>query len=136
MAGKRRDDVREEDVTGLKYFDKLAPLLARLHEIGCERDKAGNRKLHFDQYTMLLLLFLFNPMVRSLRAIEQASELDSLGLDEIFEREAVVLIEWGERFLDRMPADHIQIWLEELDADARRIEVRVRRAQSDSSLPA
>jgi len=68
--------------------------------------------------------------------IEQARELDSLGLDEIFEREAVVLIEWGERFLERMPADHIQIWLEELDADARRIEVRVRRAQSDSSLPA
>ena len=23
MAGKRRDDVREEDVTGLKYFAKL-----------------------------------------------------------------------------------------------------------------
>ena len=75
MAGKRRDDVREEDVTGLKYFDKLAPLLARLHEVGCERDKAGNRKLHYDQYCMLVLLFLFNPVVRSLRAIEQASEL-------------------------------------------------------------
>ena len=67
--------MREEDVTGLKYFDKLAPLLARLHEVGCERDKAGNRKLHFDQYCMLVLLFLFNPVVRSLRAIEQASEL-------------------------------------------------------------
>ena len=75
MAGKRRDDVREEDVTGLKYFDKLAPLLARLHEVGCGRDKAGNRKLHFDQYCMLVPLFLFNPVVRSLRAIEQASEL-------------------------------------------------------------
>jgi hypothetical protein len=75
MAGKRRDDVREEDVTGLKYFDKLAPLLGRLHDVGCERDKAGNRKLHFDQYCMLVLLFLFNPVVRSLRAIEQASEL-------------------------------------------------------------
>jgi hypothetical protein len=75
MAGKRRDDVREEDVTGLKYFDKLAPLLARLHEVGCGRDKAGNRKLHFDQYCMLVLLFLFNPIVRSLRAIEQASTL-------------------------------------------------------------
>jgi hypothetical protein len=75
MAGKRRDDVREEDVTGLKYFDKLAPLLARLHDIGCQRDKAGNRKLHYDQYCMLVLLFLFNPVVRSLRAIEQASEL-------------------------------------------------------------
>ena len=75
MAGKRRDDVPEEDETGLKYFDKLAPLLARLHEVGCERDKAGNRKLHYDQYCMLVLLFLFNPVVRSLRAIEQASEL-------------------------------------------------------------
>jgi hypothetical protein len=75
MGGKRRDDVREEDVTGLKYFDKLAPLLARLHEVGCGRDKAGNRKLHYDQYCMLVLLFLFNPVVRSLRAIEQASQL-------------------------------------------------------------
>jgi hypothetical protein len=75
MAGKRRDNVREEDVTGLKYFDKLAPLLVRLHDVGCARDKAGNRKLHFDQYCMLVLLFLFNPVVRSLRAIEQASEL-------------------------------------------------------------
>jgi hypothetical protein len=75
MAGKKRQDVREEDVTGLKYFDKLAPLLARLHEVGCGRDKAGNRQLHFDQYCMLVLLFLFNPVVRSLRAIQQASEL-------------------------------------------------------------
>jgi hypothetical protein len=75
MAGKRRDDVREEDVTGLKYFDKLAPLLVRLHEVGCQRDKAGNRNLHYDQYCMLVLLFLFNPVVRSLRAIEQASGL-------------------------------------------------------------
>jgi len=55
IAGKRRDDVREEDVTGLKYFDKLAPLLARLRDVGCQRDKAGNRTLHFDQYTMLVL---------------------------------------------------------------------------------
>ena len=75
MAGKRRDDVLEENITGLKYFDKLAPLLARLHQVGCERDKAGNRKLHYDQYCMLVLLFFFNPVVRSLRAIEQASEL-------------------------------------------------------------
>jgi hypothetical protein len=75
MAGQKRKKVREEDVTGLKYFDKLAPLLARLHDVGCLRDKAGNRKLHFDQYCMLVLLFLFNPVVRSLRAIEQASTL-------------------------------------------------------------
>jgi hypothetical protein len=75
MAGKKREDVREEDVTGLKYFDKLIPLLSRLHDVGCERDKAGNRTLHFDQHCMLILLFLFNPTVSSLRAIEQASQL-------------------------------------------------------------
>ncbi len=59
MAHAKRKKVREEDVTGLKYFDPLAPLLQRLHDDGCERDKAGNRKLHFDQYCMLVLLYLF-----------------------------------------------------------------------------
>jgi hypothetical protein len=75
MAARRRKDVREADVTGLKYFDKLAPLLARLHDVGCQRDKAGNRDLHFDQYCTLVLLFLFNPAVTSLRSIQQASQL-------------------------------------------------------------
>ncbi len=75
MAAKKRTKVREEDVTGLKYFDRLAPLLQRLHDDGCGRDKAGNRQLHFDQYCMLVLLYLFNPTVSSLRAIQQASEL-------------------------------------------------------------
>lgn len=78
MAGKKREQVGEKDVTGLKYFDKLAPLLARLHGDGCQRDKAGNRQLHFDQYVMLVLLCLFNPIVRSLRAIVQASELNKV----------------------------------------------------------
>jgi hypothetical protein len=49
--------------------------LARLHDAGCARDKAGNRQLHFDQYGMLILLYLFNPIVTSLRGIQQASEL-------------------------------------------------------------
>jgi len=75
MAGKKREEVTEKDVAGLKYFDKLATLLERLHDDGCQRDKAGNRLLHFDQYVMLVLLFLFNPIVGSLRSIVQASEL-------------------------------------------------------------
>ena len=75
MAGKKREDIREEDITGLKYFDKLLPLFEPLHEVGCERDKAGNRTLHYDQYCSLLLLFLFNPTVTSLRGLQQASEL-------------------------------------------------------------
>jgi hypothetical protein len=67
--------VREEDIQGLKYFRKLWPLFERLREVGCERDKAGNRRLHMDQYCALVLLFLFNPCVRTLRALQQASEL-------------------------------------------------------------
>lgn len=75
MAGKKREKVREQDVTGVKHFHKLVPLLERLHDVGCQRDRAGNRELHFDQYCLLILLYLFNPVVRSLRAIQQASEL-------------------------------------------------------------
>lgn len=75
MARKKRDEIREKDITGLKYFDQLAPLLERLHDDACQRDKAGNRRLHFDQYCLLMLLYLFNPIVTSLRGIQQASEL-------------------------------------------------------------
>jgi hypothetical protein len=71
----RREKIKNKDVTGLNYFDVLAPLLEGLHDDACQRDKAGNRDLHFDQYCMLLLLYMFNPVVSSLRAIQQASEL-------------------------------------------------------------
>jgi Transposase DDE domain len=75
MAGKRREEVTERQICGLKYFDKLAPLLERLHDDGCARDRAGNRKLHYDQYCLLILLYLFNPVVTSLRGLQQAGEL-------------------------------------------------------------
>src|SRR4051812_10180225 len=70
--------VREKDVCGLKYFDRLAPLLERLHKVGCERDFARNRVLHYDQYCMLILLYFFNPVVKSLRGLQQASELKNV----------------------------------------------------------
>jgi hypothetical protein len=75
MARKRNAEIRERDVGGMKMLQKLLPLLDRLHEVGCERDKAGNRKLHFDQHCLLVLLYLFNPIIKSLRSIQQASEL-------------------------------------------------------------
>ena len=75
MVNQKREEIRERDITGLKYFRKLWPLFERLHEVGCQRDKAGNRELFMDQYCALVLLFLFNPSLRSLRAIQQASEL-------------------------------------------------------------
>lgn len=78
MAPPKKDHIEERDITGLKYFDQLAPLLERLHENGCERDRAGNRQLHFDQYCLLILLYLFNPLITSLRGIQQASELKNV----------------------------------------------------------
>jgi len=71
----RKQKIQEKDITGLKYFEQLTPLLERLHKDGCERDRAKNRQLHYDQYCLLLLLYLFNPIVTSLRGIQQASEL-------------------------------------------------------------
>jgi hypothetical protein len=65
----------ERALAGFKYFDRLLPLLARLHDGGCARDAAGNRTLHYDHYCLLLLLALFNPTLRSLRALQQASTL-------------------------------------------------------------
>jgi Transposase DDE domain len=75
VAAKRRTPVRAKDLQGLKYFKVLAPLLDRLHHDACARDRAGNRRLFYDQYACLLLLFFFNPILRSLRGIQQASTL-------------------------------------------------------------
>lgn len=72
---KQDKKIQEKDIQGLKFFDKLVPLLKPLHETNTARDSAGNRNLYFDQYTLLVLLYLFNPIVSSLRALEQASEL-------------------------------------------------------------
>lgn len=72
---KKRSDIREEDLEGFKYFKVLAPFAEKLHSVGTERDRAGNRTLFFDQYGSLLLLYFFNPIVTSLRGLQQASEL-------------------------------------------------------------
>src|SRR6266436_5754193 len=77
MADSKRE-LRNQDIRGLKYFRKLQPLVARLHEVGTDRDVAGNRDLHMDQYCTLILLWLFSPLVDSLRGLQQASELDKV----------------------------------------------------------
>jgi hypothetical protein len=75
MAKGPASKIGESDIVGLKYFDRLLPLLERLHDVGTKRDRAGNRELFFDHYCAYILLFLFNPIVTSLRGIQQASEL-------------------------------------------------------------
>jgi Transposase DDE domain len=78
MAAKLRPPLKDKDLKGLKYFKVLAPLLQRLHDDACARDRAGNRRLFYDQYACLLLLFFFNPIIKSLRGIQQASSLDKV----------------------------------------------------------
>jgi len=55
--------------------------------------------------------------------LDRVQEIATLGLDEIFDRDAVVLIEWGERFPQLMPTDRIEIRLRMLDDDRREIEM-------------
>ncbi len=78
MANPNDSPIHEKAIVGLKYFDQLSKLLNQLRDVGCERDRAGNRSLHMDQYCMLVLLGLFNPVVTSLRGIQQASELKNV----------------------------------------------------------
>jgi tRNA threonylcarbamoyladenosine biosynthesis protein TsaE len=52
--------------------------------------------------------------------LDTAREVAGLGLDEIFERDAVVLIEWGERFPELMPAGRIEVRLE-VHGEGRRV---------------
>ncbi len=53
-------------------------MLARLHDAGTQDDKAGNRRLFFDQYVALLLLYFFNPILTSLNGLLQASSLKKI----------------------------------------------------------
>jgi hypothetical protein len=74
-AGRAAEtELRESDLRGLKYFGRLRDLLAVLHGTGCQRDKAGNRRFHFDHYCLLMLLSMFSPMARSIAALQQAGE--------------------------------------------------------------
>lgn len=75
MPRSARPDIQEKDLHGFKHFKLLLPVMEKLHLAGCARDRAGNRLLHFDQYAALILLYFFNPIVTSLRAIQQTSQL-------------------------------------------------------------
>ena len=78
MAAQRRTPLKEKDLKGLKYFHLLGSLLDGLHDHATQRYRAGNRRLFYDQYACLLLLYFFNPVVKSLRGIQQASALDKV----------------------------------------------------------
>jgi tRNA threonylcarbamoyladenosine biosynthesis protein TsaE len=76
-----------------------SPTFTLIHEYG------GGRVYHIDLYR-----------------IEEEDAARRLGLDEILERDAVVLVEWGERFPRLWPAGPIEVRMEAED-DRRRIAI-------------
>jgi tRNA threonylcarbamoyladenosine biosynthesis protein TsaE len=55
--------------------------------------------------------------------LDRVGEVAALGLDELFEKDSVVLVEWGERFPQIMPSERIEIRIEAGKGDQREITV-------------
>ncbi len=55
--------------------------------------------------------------------LDETRAVESLGLDELFERDALTLIEWGERFPDLMPAERTEIRIRALTDGTREFEI-------------
>lgn len=55
--------------------------------------------------------------------LDEAKQVATLGLEDIFDRDAVVLIEWGERFPELMPTPRIEIRLAALGDSDRQIKI-------------
>ena len=62
-------------IQGLRMVQNLEPLLGRLRQAACDRDRSGNRRLFFDHVCALILLSFFNPAIKSLRDLQAASGL-------------------------------------------------------------
>jgi len=82
------------------HDDVSSPTFTLIHEYG------GGRVYHIDLYRL-----------------DEPRELATLGLDELFERDALVLMEWGERFPELLPPERTEIRLR-AENDEREIELK------------
>jgi len=74
---------------GVAAADVVSPTFA----ICSEYDLADGRRIaHFDAYRL-----------------ESAADLESAGFLDLLDAGTIVLIEWGERFRDALPADRLEI---------------------------
>jgi len=70
--------LKPSDVHCFGHLQRVFPLIERLHDVGCERDRAGNRELHFDDYFKLVLLYVWNPLINSIADLQQAVALPAV----------------------------------------------------------
>ena len=83
MAGRRKREIRDQDVQGLKCLRKIRPLLSRLRKVGTERDTAGNRRLFMDQYCALILIYTGEKPNRAMYRIVWYSLIGLASLKEL-----------------------------------------------------
>jgi hypothetical protein len=68
---KKKPALIDQDIQGLKFFKVIEDLLEPLHS----HADCPNRNLCFDHLASLVLLFFLNPVLTSLRSIQQATGL-------------------------------------------------------------
>ncbi len=56
--------------------------------------------------------------------LDEAREVESLGLDELFANGSLILLEWAERFPALLPRQRVEIRLRPLVDETREISVR------------
>jgi hypothetical protein len=82
-----REPLKDKDIRCLGHLQKVFDLLDGLARVGCERDRAGNRRLFFNTYCKLVLLYIWNPLIDSIRGLQQAAQLATvaraLGIDRV-----------------------------------------------------
>ena len=120
MADRRptRDDGADSPpspLQGQRLVQPVLKLVTRLHDAGAERDRAGNRKLFYDQYVTLLLMYFCNPALESLRALQQATGWEKTRQKLGIERAALGSLSEAARVFD---AELLRPIVQELAAQA------------------
>ena len=70
-----KETLKEKDILCLGHLKRVFPLIDALKDVGCERDKAGNRELFFSDYVKLVLLYTWNPLIGSVHDLQEAAAL-------------------------------------------------------------
>jgi len=70
--------LREKDIHCLGHLKRVFALLDKLHDVGCDRDTAHNRRLFFDDYVKLVLLHVWNPLIESVHDLQLTVRLPNV----------------------------------------------------------